>query len=123
MSITVAEAISSVPQSLAGRSVLAKFFRAAGDPSRLALLSFVAEVERSATECVEHLGTAQSRVSAHLACLVTCGFVTSRREGRFVYYRVTDQRVLELVRLGAALAADNAAAVAACTRVAPASAS
>ena len=117
MSITVAEAISSVPQSFAGRSVLAKFFRAAGDPSRLALLSFVAEVERSATECVEHLGTAQSRVSAHLACLVTCGLLVSRRQGRLVFYSVRDPRVLELLRLSRAMVADQAEEIASCTRV------
>jgi DNA-binding transcriptional ArsR family regulator len=117
MSVTVVEPSELVPTSPEGRGVLAKFFRALGDPGRLALLAFIAEAERTGTECVEHLGLSQSRVSAHLACLVTCGFVEARREGRFVYYSVTDHRVLDLVRLGADVAADNAAAVAACARV------
>lgn len=119
MQSAVAEYTDLVPDSAEGRSVLAKFFRAAGDPSRLALLAFIAEAERTGSECVAYLGLAQSRVSAHLACLVTCGFVEARREGRFVRYTVGDQRVLDLVRLGAGLAADNAAAVAACARVGP----
>lgn len=117
MSMTATAPAELVPQSPEGRAVLAKFFRAAGDPGRLALLAFIAEAERTGTECVEHLGLSQSRVSAHLSCLVTCGFVRSRREGRFVYYAVADERVLALVRLGAELAADNAAAVAACAVV------
>lgn len=106
-----------VPPSVEGRAVLAKLFRAAGDPSRLALLAFLVEDEHSGNECVAHLGLAQGRVSAHLACLVSCGFVSLRRAGRFSYYRVEDERVRDLVRLGAAIAADNAAAVAACTKV------
>lgn len=117
MSMTVAERAELVPETPEGRAVLAKFFRALGDPTRLALLAFIAGAERTGTDCVEHLGIAQSRVSAHLACLATCGFVTARREGRFVYYCVRDPRVLQLVGLGVDLAADNAASVAACTRV------
>lgn len=102
-----------------GRSVLAKFFRALGDPNRLALLSFISEGEKSASECVEHLSLAQSRVSAHLACLVTCGFITARREGRFTYYSITSSQVIELVGLGYGLAAENAASVASCVTLEP----
>ena len=106
-----------VPEHFDGRVVVAKFFRAVGDPNRLALINFLSLEEHSATECVTLLGLAQSRVSAHLACLVTCGLVTIRREGRFAYYRVGDPRVLELVRLGAGVAADNATSVANCTKI------
>jgi len=56
-------------------------------------------------------------VSAHLACLVTCGLVSARRDGRFTRYAVRDERAPEPLRLAAAMAAGNAAAVAACTRV------
>jgi DNA-binding transcriptional ArsR family regulator len=106
-----------VPSSAKGRSVLAKFFRAAGDPTRLALLAFIADGERNASECVELAGVSQSRVSAHLACLVNCGYLSIRRDGRFTYYSIRDPRVTALVRLAAELAADNAAQVAACAQV------
>lgn len=117
MSMTAIKAAEHVPANPQGRAVVAKLFRALGDPSRLSLLAFLAGAERTGSECVEFLGLSQSRVSAHLSCLVTCGFATSRREGRFVHYAVRDPRVLDLVRLGADLAAENAAAVAACIRV------
>ena len=106
-----------VPPSIEGRAVLAKFFQAISDPSRLALLEFLVNDEHTGTECVAQLGLAQSRVSSHLLCLVNCGFITVRREGHFAYYRVEDPRVIELVSLGLEIAADHAAAVAACTRV------
>lgn len=108
-----------VPAEDAGRRVIAKFFRALGDPSRLLLLEFCLSGERTVTECVEHVGLAQSRVSAHLACLADCGYLTPRRDGRFTRYRVTDPRVVDLVTLARALAADNAAALVACTRIGP----
>ncbi len=110
-------ALTLLPTEAAGRAVIAKFFRALGDPNRLRLLEFVLHEERSVSECVEHIGLAQGRVSTHLACLADCGFATVRREGRFSFYSVTDPRVADLVMLGRALTADNAAALAECTRI------
>ena len=107
-----------LPVEPAGRAVIAKFFRALGDPTRLRLLEFVLDEERSVSECVAHVGLAQSRVSTHLACLADCGFVVVRREGRHAYYRVADPRVAELVLLGRSLSADNVAALSECMRIA-----
>ncbi|GAC1539014.1 MAG: metalloregulator ArsR/SmtB family transcription factor [Acidimicrobiales bacterium] len=106
-----------VPVEEAGRRVIAKFFRALGDPTRLVLLEFLLDGERTVSECVERVGLAQSRVSSHLACLAGCGYVAMRRDGRFTRYQVTDPRVAELVTLARSIAADNAAALAACTRI------
>lgn len=99
--------------------VVAKFFRALGDPTRLRLLEFLLAGEHTASECVAHVGLSQGRVSVHLACLADCGYVTVRREGRFAHYRVVDPRVADLVVLARSLAADNCAALAACERIAP----
>lgn len=107
-----------VPRDPAGRAVLARFFRAPGDPGRLALLAFAADAGRAGTACVQHTGLARSRVPAHLACLVTCGLAEARRDGRLTRYAVHGQRPLELVRLAAAMAAGDAA-VDACTQVNP----
>ena len=112
--------VPPVPDDPAGRDLLARFYRALGDPTRLALLAFCTRGERTGSECVAHAGLSQGRVSTHLGCLVSCGLLEVRRAGRFAYYQVTDPRVAELVGLGAAMVADHAAGVAACTRVAPA---
>jgi DNA-binding transcriptional ArsR family regulator len=103
-----------LPTEPAGRAVLAKFFRALGDPTRLRLLEFVLREEKTVSQCVELVGLAQGRVSTHLACLADCGFVQLRRDGRFAYYRVADPRVAELVLLARALSADNVAALSEC---------
>jgi len=81
---------------------------------------FLLEDEHTVTECVEHIGLSQGRISTHLGCPSDCGYVSVRRSGRFAYYRVADPRVADLVLLARALAADNAAALAACMRIEPA---
>ncbi len=96
---------------------VAKFFRALGDPTRLRLLEFLLRTEHTVTECVEHVGLSQGRVSTHLSCLADCGYVRARRQGRRAYYRVVDPRVADLVVLARALAADNRTALTCCERI------
>lgn len=101
------------------RAVVAKFFRALADPTRLALLEFLLDEEHTVSECVERVGLSQGRVSVHLGCLADCGYVAARREGRCAYYRVIDPRVADLVVLARALVADNLAPLSVCERIAP----
>jgi len=96
---------------------VARFFRALSDPTRLRLLEFIMRGERTSAECVEHAGISQPRVSVHLSCLVDCGYVTARRDGKKLRYSVGDPRVVDLVVLARALAADNAAALDCCPRI------
>ena len=106
-----------LPADPAGVAVLVTVFRALGDATRLRLLAFLLDGEHTVTECVEHVGLAQGRVSAHLACLADCGYVEVRRSSRYAYYRVSDPRVVEIVHLARNLAADNAAALTSCVNI------
>lgn len=106
-----------LPAEPAGVAVLAKFFRALGDPTRLRLLEFLMGGEHTVSECVLHVGLAQGRVSAHLGCLADCGYVEVRRAGRYAYYRTNEPKVAEIVQLARMLAAENAAALASCVRI------
>jgi DNA-binding transcriptional ArsR family regulator len=124
----VASAPGSVPEATDtvllpagddGVETVARFFRALGDPARLRLLEFLLPGEHTVTECVAYVGLSQGRVSAHLACLAGCGYVHARRAGRNAFYRVADPRVADLVVLARSMAADNAAALAACMYVGP----
>lgn len=109
--------ITLLPPAAGGAEMVAKFFRALGDPTRLRLLEFLLGEEHTVTECVRHVGLSQGRVSSHLACLADCGYVQIRRSGRHAFYRAADLRVADLVLLARVLAADNAAALAACARI------
>ena len=117
MSESVANAPFSLPELPTEADLVAKYFRALGDPTRVRILELLRERERSVGELVAVLGAAQPRVSNHLACLRWCGFVESRREHRTVHYRLADERVNAVIGLAHALLADNAAHVAACHRI------
>jgi DNA-binding transcriptional ArsR family regulator len=95
--------------------LVAKYFRGLGDPIRLRILELLrSEGELSVGELVRRLVLSQPKVSNHLACLRWCGFIEARREGRTIYYRVADARVVEMLDLAQSLLADNAEHVAVC---------
>lgn len=97
--------------------LLAKFFRGLGDPTRLRILELLLDQERTVKELGALVGTSQSHVSNHLACLKWCGYVGARSQGRFVHYSVSDPRVRDLIYLGRSILADNREHVCACARI------
>ena len=84
-------------------TVTARFFKGLGDPIRLRILEFLEVGERSVGEIVTHLGLPQNQVSMHLGCLRWCGYVNTRREGRYVFYSLADPRVMEIISLAQGL--------------------
>ncbi|HEY2575439.1 MAG TPA: metalloregulator ArsR/SmtB family transcription factor [Streptosporangiaceae bacterium] len=85
----------------------ARFFRALGDPTRLAIVRLLLRRPHTVTELVHELGVGQSRVSNHLACLRWCLFVTSERRGREVLYSVSDQRLRRLLGVAGEIVSEN----------------
>lgn len=75
---------------------IAERFRLLGDPLRLSLLHALADGELTVAELTYKVGSAQANVSKHLQMLLRAGVVSRRKEGLFVYYRVTDRRVFDL---------------------------
>jgi DNA-binding transcriptional ArsR family regulator len=100
------------------QEITAKFFHGLSDLTRMRIVELLLEEgEKNVSELVATLGQPQSRISNHLACLRWCGYVDSRREGKFVYYRVSDPRVRQILALARGVIADNAAAILSCTRM------
>ncbi len=102
--------------SKAGLEIKAKFFRGFSDSSRLEILESLREKPHTVGEIVEMTGLSQSNVSNHLGCLRGCGLVTAEKQGRFVSYRLSDDRVADLLSLSESLLADVAQGVYQCTR-------
>ena len=103
-----------VPPTASPASLTAKFFRGLGDPTRVRVLQLLMERERNVSELVDETGVLQGRLSSHLACLRWCGFVTSRREGREVFYSLADGRIPRLLSLAEEFLADHADSVDLC---------
>lgn len=67
----------------------ANLFHGLADPGRLTILLHLLNGEHNVRELTEHLGLAQSTVSAHLACLRASGLVESRPRGRSSMFSLT----------------------------------
>lgn len=92
----------------------AKLFRGFADPSRLAILEALRDGERCVSELVVATTLTQSNVSGHLTCLKDCGLVTSRQDGRFVYYHLADPEVTAMLGSAEAILSQLASRIAAC---------
>ncbi|WEF24863.1 metalloregulator ArsR/SmtB family transcription factor [Paracoccus sp. S3-43] len=75
----------------------AAIFKALSDPARLNTLVLLAEKERNVGELVDLEGDRIGTVSARLQVLLNARLVTRRREGKAIYYALTDSHVLNLV--------------------------
>ncbi|MGE0873320.1 MAG: ArsR/SmtB family transcription factor [Burkholderiales bacterium] len=75
----------------------ARALKAMSHPLRLKILCVLGDGEVSVHEIVDAVGTSQSNVSQHLAILRDKGVLRSRKHANRVYYRVGDERTLQLI--------------------------
>ncbi len=69
------------------------------NPRRLRIVEALGDGERTVSELVELLGISKSNVSQHLGIMREKGVVEYRREGGYVFYRLSNPKVLEACRL------------------------
>ena len=74
----------------------ARVFHALSEPTRLRLVDLLRGGERCVCELTEALDVGQSRLSFHLKALKEAGLVRDRKEGRWVYYRLNQDKVEEV---------------------------
>jgi len=72
--------------------------KALADENRVRVLMFLREGELCVCQIVEMLGLAPSTVSKHMAVLHQAGLVESRKEGRWMYYRLAGRGASPCVR-------------------------
>lgn len=64
-------------------------FHGFSDRSRVSIVQHLSLGEHRVVDLTRHLGLAQSTVSKHLACLLDCGIVSVRPDGRASMYSLT----------------------------------
>ncbi len=94
----------------------AKLFKGFSDTSRLAILESLSKKPLNVSEIVEVTTLSQSNVSMHLACLLDCGLVVNKKEGRNSYYEISGKEVKEIVELARKIVSNHAKAIFECTR-------
>ena len=99
-SLTVIPASASEPELIIDTLDIKKsaiILRAVNHKLRQVMLKYIGEKGQvTVTEIFEHLLLEQAVASQQLAILRKTGFVKTKREGKFIYYSVNRQRLLDL---------------------------
>lgn len=69
-----------------------------GNVDRLMLLCHMTEQARTVCELEQLTGISQPTLSQQLAVLRREGIVSTERQGKYIYYRLLDQRALSLMQ-------------------------
>lgn len=78
--------------------ITSKMLKSLAHPQRLQLLCLLSEGERSVSEIEAICKSSQSQLSQFLQRMKSEGLVRSRRDGKFVYYSIDDQKTHKLIR-------------------------
>lgn len=81
-----------------GAEEAAAVMRALSNPSRLLILCLLVDGERSVGEIERELGLGQAYVSQQLARLRGENLVSARRDGRTMWYSLSDSRVRPVIK-------------------------
>lgn len=76
---------------------LASMARAFGSAARLELIDYLAQAERTVEDLSRVAELSIANTSKHLQQLKAAGLVQARRDGKHVWYRLADDRVLDAV--------------------------
>ena len=74
-----------------------QFFKVLGDDNRLRILQALDGGERSVSEILERTRLPQTLASFHLRILREAGVLATERRGPFIYYRLADPSLLNLL--------------------------
>lgn len=94
----MAQLRGSLDGSMAAR--LAETFRALSDPTRVRIVSLLADAELCVCDLATALDLSQSAVSHQLRTLRDLSLVRRRRDGRHAFYSLDDEHVADLYRRG-----------------------
>lgn len=83
--------------------LLAGLFRILSQSARIEILLTIGTGEACVCHLEAILGLRQAYISQQMMALRDADILTSRREGRFVFYRLADERLLSLIQSAAVL--------------------
>jgi DNA-binding transcriptional ArsR family regulator len=93
----VAKTRSKPVASKAGLSQAAECLKALAHPVRIRFVQLLLNGRYTVGELAEDSGIPDNVASEHLRLMQRCGFFTSRREGRKVYYEVAEPHLAKLM--------------------------
>ena len=77
---------------------IAALFKTLSHPQRLFMLCCLCESDMTVSDLEKACGASQPVISQHLTRMRLEGLVDSRRDGNFVYYRLSDDQIPLLIQ-------------------------
>ena len=65
------------------------------NPTRLEILNLLRNKEMSVTELIEKTKLSQANISQHLSIMKSKGIVSSNRESKNIYYKLTNKKIIK----------------------------
>lgn len=78
---------------------LLTILKALSDDTRLKIVRFLMNGEKCVCEIFPHVRRTQSTVSIQLKILEKAGIISSRRDGKWVYYKIANKRIFNLLKV------------------------
>jgi ArsR family transcriptional regulator len=86
-------------KSQSNTTAISNLFQTLGVPPRLEILLAIGNGESCVCHLEAVLGYRQAYISQHLMALREAKLLDSRRDGRFIYYRLADEQILEVLAM------------------------
>jgi ArsR family transcriptional regulator len=77
---------------------VSKLLKSMSHPIRLKILCLLQDQELSVGEIRDSVKTTNANVSQHLNILRSQGIIDFRKDANFIYNKITDKRILELIQ-------------------------
>ncbi|MFW6304598.1 MAG: ArsR/SmtB family transcription factor [Candidatus Saliniplasma sp.] len=77
-----------------------RLYKCLSSGNRREILYCIGKKEKCVNEISECLDLEQSLVSHHLKDLLDCGLIEKRRDGKRIYYKVSEPEILEILEKG-----------------------
>ena len=94
--------------------VYTKFFHGLSNPTRYRIILSLIDNPKNVGELAEDVGCSQSLISMQLKCLKWCNYVKSIKDGKNIYYSISDERIVDLVKLGRSITEENTDKICTC---------
>ncbi len=78
-------------------NTMAGLLKSIAHPIRLQILCLLQDRELSVADLLAKIKTSNGNISQHLSVLRNQGIIGSRKDANFIYNRIIDQRVVELI--------------------------
>jgi len=68
------------------------------DESRLKIIEFLLDGEKCVCQIIPELDVKQSTTSSHLGKLEKAGIISSRRDGKKIFYKIINKKVISIIK-------------------------